>query len=151
MSVNINLKKLETIATNYKLDLIILFGSEANGLTSRSSDIDIAIRTAKKEIDVTYESLLLSSLIEFFGRDKIDVVILNYADPLLQYEIATKGRLIYEKVQGSFNKFQVQAMKENNDAQKFYQLDRMYIKNFLKGARSDVIKRHHPPQIGKVS
>jgi len=147
ISLNVNIKELKKIVNKFKLNLIILFGSTIQNSTSEFSDIDIAILSFHKKIDVTYENSLLSSFVELFRRDKIDLIILNYADPLLQYEIAKTGIPIYERSKANFNKFQVQAMKEHNDAQKFYKLDKIYIQNFLKGVRSDVIKKSHPPKI----
>lgn len=149
--INVDQKSLEAICYHYKLSLVILFGSEAEGASTRGSDIDIAVWSKEKDIRVKYEINLLATMVEFFACDGIEVIILNYADPLLQYEVAFKGRLLYEKQPGEFSNFQLQAMKRNNDAQKFYQLDQIYIKNFLKGIRSDVIQKCHPPQIGKIS
>lgn len=141
---------LKRICRKYRLSLVILFGSGAEGNLSKESDIDLGVWTEEKRIDIKYEMNLLTAMVNFLKRDGVDLVILNFADPLLRFEVATKGRLIYEKDEGGFRDFKIQAMKQNNDAQKFYNLDRLYIKNFLKGARSDAYRECHPPQVGKI-
>ncbi|CAK9331789.1 nucleotidyltransferase domain-containing protein [Thermoanaerobacter kivui] len=60
------------------------------------SDLDIGIKFTKK-IDMNlYNSILRDLLIEIFKRDEIDVVILNYADPLLRFEIISNCKILYE-------------------------------------------------------
>jgi hypothetical protein len=83
--------------------------------------------------------------------DRIDLVVLNYADPLLQFEITAKGIVLYEKEKGEFNKFQVFAMKRNDDGKKFYNLNKIYLENFIKGKKSDVKRKCHLPKISSNS
>ena len=149
--VEVDRTKLKQLCQRHGISFVAIFGSQAQGLPSIESDIDIAVWTRADRIDEVYEMNLLAAMVNLFERDGIDLVILNFADPLLQYEVATKGKLIYERKPASFNRFQVYAMKRNNEGRKFYKLDRAYIERFLKGVRSNAIRRCHPPQIGEVS
>ncbi|MEW6097535.1 MAG: nucleotidyltransferase domain-containing protein [bacterium] len=143
--------QLKNISKKYGLSLIILFGSYVNDTISDKSDIDIGVWVANGKIVEETEEEIFSAFINLLKRDKIDLVILNYADPLLQFEVASKGMVLYESRKGEFNRFQVFAMKRNDDGKKFYTLNKAYLENFLKGKRSDVKRRCHPPQISRYS
>jgi len=147
-------EKLEfkKISQKYGLSLLILFGSQVNNMASDKSDVDIAVWFDKKgKIEEDIEEAVFSDFINLLKRDRIDLIILNYADPLLQFEVASKGMMLYEKRKGEFNRFQVFAMKRNDDGKKFYTLNKVYLENFLKGKRSDVKRECHPPKISSYS
>ena len=55
---------------------------------------------------------------------KVDPVVLNTADPLLLFEVAIKGMLVYERQQGLASIFKLKAIKMHMDAAKFFALDR---------------------------
>jgi hypothetical protein len=59
--------------------------------------------------------------------------------------------VLYEKEEGEFNKFQVFAMKRNDDGKKFYNLNKIHLENFLKGKRSDVKQRCYTPKVSSHS
>ena len=63
-------KYVEKICKNYKVEVIILFGSYAKGTNNEDSDIDIAIITDDFENDIIDEELNLMRL-----RRKIDTRI----------------------------------------------------------------------------
>lgn len=94
---------IEALKQNFKVKLVILFGSYAQGTSKENSDIDIAIFVEKdgKGLDYIEESALLFKLVR-----KIDVRIeptLFYAEELKNYEkasfvndILTTGEIIYQ-------------------------------------------------------
>ena len=47
----------------------------------------------------------MEDLIKYHRKSEIDLVDLKIAQPILKYEIATNGRVIYEKEQGLFDKY----------------------------------------------
>lgn len=147
--MNINKQKLKEICKDYKLSLVILFGSQKNGSSRKGSDLDLAVWVERKDIDVDYEIDLLEAFVNLVRKDRIDIVILNYADSLLQFEVASKGSVLYEKYRGKFNEFQVYAMKRNNESHKFYALSEVYLNNFLRGVRSNVKQKCYSPKVGK--
>lgn|SRR3989344_5089084 len=102
-----------------KKPIIIAFGSRVGGTATALSDFDFAVFTGKP--------LSLSERVaisEFLGKklsineDKIDLVDLSSASPLLKFEVARNGQHIdgdYE----DFIRFKVRAFKEYVDTAKF--------------------------------
>jgi len=127
LSLKVDKQKLKGVARKFKLDLIILFGSKARHQQKKSSDLDLAVRTGIKERGFEWEFGLIRALVESLDEANLDLIILNEADSLLLFEIASEGVPLYEKEEGLFVDFQVYAVKRNNDAQKFYRLEEEYI------------------------
>jgi predicted nucleotidyltransferase len=122
------------------LKLLILFGSRARGEDKPDSDWDLAIsydetnrQTGIKEISNDYLTYLsiLSELFEI-NRDLIDLIELDRCSPLMKYQVARDGKLIYEKNTGDFLKFRVRAWKEYADTAKFRKIQKDSIDLWLK-------------------
>ena len=122
------------------LKLLILFGSRARGEHRPDSDWDLAIsydeanrETHIKEISNDYLTSLsiLSELFEI-NRDSIDLIELDRCSPLIKYQVARDGKLIYEKNTGDFLKFRVCAWKEYADTAKFRKIQKDSIDLWLK-------------------
>ena len=62
--------------------------------------------------------------------------------PLIQYEVATYGRLLYEKKPGSFDRFRWQAVQRWNDNKKFSNLNLDYVKDYLAEVRGRIEKQN---------
>ncbi|KKU84958.1 MAG: polymerase beta domain protein region protein [Parcubacteria group bacterium GW2011_GWA1_47_9] len=75
-------KKLKEIATQYGLQLVILFGSQAKGVTHKESDVDIAYAGARP-LDIDSEARLIVALAPIFGTDHIDLVDMHRASALI--------------------------------------------------------------------
>ena len=122
------------------LQMLILFGSRARGEHKPDSDWDLAIsydeanrQTHIKEISNDYLTSLsiLSELFEI-NRDLIDLIELDRCSPLMKYQVARDGKLIYEKNTGDFLKFRVRAWKEYADTAKFRKIQKDSIDLWLK-------------------
>jgi len=112
-----------------RLDYIIfayLFGSYATGKVWAMSDIDIAVYVDPRKVNDLFKLKLrlLGMLNDAFKTDKIDLVILNEAPPVLKYEILVKGILIFTKDKEIHTEFYLRATKEFFDFQ--YILDKNY-------------------------
>ena len=102
--------------------LIIAFGSQVSGNSRSGSDFDFAVQSSQSREPLTLEQrtdIAESLAMQFsINEDKIDLVDLSSASPLLKFEISRKGKLI----QGStfdFTRFKVRAFKEYTDTAKF--------------------------------
>ena len=105
--------KLEEIVKKYNLKLVLTFGSYGTERFGTHSDIDIAYES-DREISMDEQMLLLSDLILYFKRDKIDMVSLKNAGPLLLYEVACNSRVVFE-VDNSYLKFKLKASSRYAD------------------------------------
>ncbi len=87
---------IEKLAKKYKIKFIVLFGSQAVKSPRKDSDFDIAIFMDKfNNLDV-YNNVLfgLSALLKI-SEEKIDLTDFKNANPLLRYEITSKGKLLF--------------------------------------------------------
>ena len=72
--------------------LVYLFGSTAAGTARRGSDADIAILF--DEVPAPDMLDLLSERLGAAAKRPVDLVVLNYAPPLLAREVIARGRLL---------------------------------------------------------
>jgi predicted nucleotidyltransferase len=93
--------------------LFILFDSQSRGQTTPISDFDIGI-VADKPISLEEKNELTVDLSKEFSfpEDKIDLVDLNQASPLLQMEAAKSGKLL-KGSEEDFFKFKLLAWKRH--------------------------------------
>ena len=114
----------------FSLSFVALFGSQLPGGKGFKGDYDIAVLSEDK-IGSDKDLELVSRFSQILESDAVDVVILNFASPLIQYEVATYARLLYERKSGSFDKFRWRALQRWNDNKKFSNLNLDYIKDYL--------------------
>lgn len=113
-------KKIRGLAEKYGLDLIILFGSFAAGKNRKESDVDIAVRS-KKDFSLSDELSFLRNLNKIIpGR--IDLSIINHANPLHLYEISKNAILLYGSKK-DFIKFKLYAFHRYNDYMPYFKLE----------------------------
>lgn len=141
-------EKLNEFVSKYNISLVVIFGSHAKGRANNFSDIDIGIRFAKS-IDMSLYSLIMEELIEIFKNDNIDVVVLNYADPLLCFEIINNYKVLYEAHPEAYIEFYLYAVKSYDDTNKLKKLEQGYIDYYLKKGIKNGSCRCNPPQVNK--
>lgn len=71
-----------------------LFGSHARGDAQPHSDVDVAVFVDEDRVPAApfgYEAELTTELIALLGNDRVDVVVLNRAGPLLYHRVLRDG------------------------------------------------------------
>jgi predicted nucleotidyltransferase len=121
---------LAGMCEEFSLSFVALFGSQLLGRKGLKGDCDIAVFSEGK-ISGDEDLELVSRFSQILESDAVDVVILNFAPPLIQYEVATYARLLYERKPSSFNRFRWQAVQRWNDNKKFSNLNLDYVKDYL--------------------
>ena len=97
-----------------RLDLLVLFGSTVKGRRRAGSDLDLAVRfDGPADLDALYPALAGR-----LGTDRLDLVDLRRAGPLLAFEVARSGRLLFERRPGTFREFQSLASRRYCDTAK---------------------------------
>lgn len=121
--------ELKTIAQKYGLTLIILFGSRARGHETPGSDTDLAVWVGNTVLPFNPDvrRRLYADLVDVMQTGNLDLVILNQATPLLQFQVAKTGIPLYEAPERFFKQFQVRAAKKHFDALPFYRLEKIYL------------------------
>jgi predicted nucleotidyltransferase len=121
--------ELSRILEDYQISLLVLFGSYQTERFGPDSDIDVAYQT-RRRLTTDEELELLRDFALFFRRDRIDLVDLGKASPLLMFEIARNGRPLYEEEDG-FLRFKLKASARYAETRHLRQLRRAYLEREL--------------------
>lgn len=125
------LEKIEEICRKFRITLLILFGSRAKAEADIKSDLDIGVLFKNNDFTAEQEMALFYELVRLFQTDRVDLVVLNRANPLLMKEVAIFGTPLYEEKRGIFDEFQIKAIKRYLDSKKFRKLRKMCLEEFL--------------------
>lgn len=118
--------KISQITQKYNLEMILLFGSQVNGQTNFDSDFDIAY-LPKKKLGGKQKINLNCDFIDVFHNDKIDMVNVQGANPLLKYEISQNSQLLFGDEIDYLN-FKGRAYRQYIDAQPLFELQHILVK-----------------------
>jgi len=124
-------EQLNEIAQQFGLDLIVLFGSHVKGRMVLGSDVDIAVRAVKRPWgDWNWEFEVADALSSALQGDggEVDVVFLNGAAPLLMFEVAQSGQVLFEKEWGTFSDFRSYAARVYYDNEPRFKRQAQYLK-----------------------
>lgn len=112
------------------IKLAILFGSQARGAAGKRSDTDIAV-LAENPLSMRDRSEMAQKFARNRGvsEDDIDLADLRDAPPLLQYQVAEHGRLLYGS-ENDFLRFRVLAWKRYLDTAKFRRIRSERLKQY---------------------
>jgi len=121
--------KIKKIAKKYKLKLVIAFGSFVTGNMHSESDIDIAVMP-KNELNYKKFFSLVSELGKVFTDRKIDMSLLNRANPLLLYKICSNPILLYGNAR-DFSNLRIYSFKNYIDYQPYFRMEKKFVRNFI--------------------
>lgn len=115
--------RVSKLADKYGLRLVLLFGSQARGEAKKGSDIDIAILAPKRltEEEIIYLNYEFTNILPI---DRVDLVDLHGAPPLLMKQIADSAEIIYNINSYDFQNFQIYAAKLYAEARPLFDLRR---------------------------
>lgn len=126
-------EKVLELAKRFQLNLLILLGSYDTGdFRPGESDIDIAylgddIKDIKRQLE------FMNELSRIFKYSKIDLIDLQKASGLLKYEIAVKGRVLFERSEGLFERYKLYCYRYYYDTDKFRQGKKEFFREQLEG------------------
>ncbi len=125
-------QKISEICRKYHFHFCVWFGSGVDKkLKKHSRDYDLAFY-AGRSIPGDLRLKLYEELTPHFNKS-IDIVLIQpLMDPLLAYEISTKGQLIYESKKDSFLEFQGRAWKDYLDSERYRDYEKKYLKKRIK-------------------
>jgi predicted nucleotidyltransferase len=127
LSINDIKCRLTPLFRKEGLQLVLLFGSIAKGSVHTKSDIDLGF-LLDKPIDVL---TLTNEVTKLLHSDRVDVVDLRRASPLLKFCAAQKGKVLYERSGGLFNQFFSLAFRMYVDTKKLRDAQGEMIRDFL--------------------
>ena len=86
---------VKDVAKRWKLRYVILYGSHARGYAKDFSDVDLAVKVGR-ELSFAERGALYSDL-ERCIKGRLDLSFLDDWNPVLAWEVLTKGKVIYAK------------------------------------------------------
>ena len=106
---------MEAFEAETQILLAYLFGSKARGIETSQSDTDIAILLSElPENLLDFYLNLVDRLSEVVG-DRVDLVTLNTAAPLLKHQVIKHGRVAYCRDEKARVEFEAGAEREYMD------------------------------------
>jgi predicted nucleotidyltransferase len=127
LSINDVKERLAPLFRREGPQLVLLFGSMAKGSVHGKSDIDLGF-LFDEPVDVL---ALTNEVVKLLHSDRVDVVDLRRASPLLKFSAAKKGTVLYERSDGLFNQFLSLAFRMYVDTKKLRDARRQMIRDFL--------------------
>ena len=128
--------RLETIARQHGILLIVQFGSSVSGLLRPDSDIDLAVLAERAPDSLADQAQLVADLQPFYPGREVDLVLINRADPLLLKKITERCRLVYG-TERRLHELKMYAFKRYQDHRRYLALEREYVAKAIRSlARS---------------
>ena len=122
---------LNDLAEQYKLDLIILFGSHAKGTATSASDLDIAVMS-ELSLSPAVEQNLYDDLVKIFQREDIDLVNLKTTyNIFLEFEALANGKVLYQKSREFFLDKKMKAYFNYQDFKNYFKQQKNVLLNKL--------------------
>ena len=120
----------EKIAARFQLSLLVLFGSQASGITHPRSDIDIGVmsdhRLRPRELaEISFQ------LTQILKLPDIEVADLKTLPPLMLKNIAEQSILLYENEPNLYDRFNIYGLKRHMEAKPLYQTRSLELEKFL--------------------
>ena len=120
--------KIEKIAKKFRLKLVIIFGSFANGKNKEGSDLDIAV-LGSRGVSFDEQIGLINGFSIIFNKN-VDLSILNNANPLLLFEASKNSILLYGS-RAEFAKFKLYAFNVYNDYAPYFEMEKNLNKKII--------------------
>jgi len=122
----------QVVAAWPEIQLAILFGSTARGEAHHHSDVDIGLLL---EPYSAYVRLRVDAQLGRAAGREVDTILLDDASPLLRFEVARDGVLLFERHEGLWTAFKAKAMVDWWD---WAPTARMIQKAIIQGLREQV-------------
>ncbi len=115
MSSSLQNETKEFFQSKHGIAALYLFGSEAKGKATSSSDVDIAILYESNSIPSSLEAIEIQSELESKLHREVDLTILNKSNPILKHQVFKKGVLLLANDRKFLNNFFVKSLMEYDD------------------------------------
>jgi uncharacterized protein len=133
-----NTKEVELknyFASQGDIEFALLFGSTASGRVSAISDIDVGVyfRDRKDKLEIGERQIEITcKIIQLYHINRVDVVVLNLANPFLRFQVVRYGRLLFAKDEKVFYRFKADSLGRYQDIKPMYDLYDAVAENSLR-------------------
>ena len=117
---------LRELAQRFRVRLILQFGSTVTGMTHDRSDLDLAIQFETPDASFQNVLELQEALQRRFPGRKVDLAILNRADPRFLKKIVESCRILFGMPQDLAH-LRLHAFKAYQDFRPYLELERRHV------------------------
>ncbi len=125
--------QFKALCSRHHVRLAVLFGSRAEGEALSGSDWDLAFWFKETDLQSVEQGAavikrrLVKDLCSLLQTSQLDVIILNRASPFLKYQVARKGKPLYQESKDTFASFISLAIRSSSDFRIFQKAGRKYL------------------------
>jgi uncharacterized protein len=119
------------LSTERAILFAYLFGSQARQNAGRLSDIDIAIYLDENIDAFTYRLLFIEAIMKIIKDERVDVVVLNRAPPLLRHEVIENSIMLKDNKKNRHT-FEVETLRDYLDTSYLRGTQAAYTRDNLK-------------------
>ncbi len=135
LTVNEISRRLRPVLEQHpEIEAAFLFGSHAEGRAHPDSDIDLALVGSREKL--TAEKLDLLAALTRAGLDRLDLVLLDGADPALRFEAVRPNCLVYAKPEFDRGSYYSLALREYFDFEPYLRVQREALKRRLESGQA---------------
>jgi predicted nucleotidyltransferase len=124
-------KHLERIALEYGVVMLVQFGSTVSGREHGGSDVDLAVLLTNPSPSLRALAALGADLQPLYPGRRIDLALINRADPLFLKKITEHCRLVYGPSR-RLHELKMYAFRRYQDHRRFLALERVYVDRALR-------------------
>jgi len=125
------MRSIADMARKRGISLVVLFGSVAANAAHPESDIDLAVRFAGGDPGLFRILEVQEEISGLFRGRKVDLSVLNRADPLFLKKIAERCEFLYADP-GEAEAFLLMAFKRYQDHRKYLDMERDFAADYVK-------------------
>ncbi|MDF0652048.1 MAG: nucleotidyltransferase domain-containing protein [Nitrospira sp.] len=118
--------RLRELAQRFRVRLILQFGSTVTGTTHDRSNLDLAVQFESSHASFQTVLEMQEALQARFPGSKIDLAILNRADPLFLKKIVESCRILFGMPQ-DLARLRLHAFKAHQDFRPYLELERRHV------------------------
>ena len=117
---------LDRIAQRHGIRLLLQFGSTVGGPIHERSDVDLGLVLDQPSLALRQYGDLEHDLHALFPGRKLDLAILNHADPLFLKQVTENCRMLHGS-QAELRRLKLYAFKRYQDHRKYLDLERRFV------------------------
>ena len=121
---------LSLIAERHGIRMLLQFGSTVTGQVHERSDVDLGVVLDRSPIGLRERAELEHDLQSLFPGRKIDLAMLNHADPLFLKQVTDRCHLLYGD-EAELRRLKLYAFKRYQDLRRYLDLERRFVAEAL--------------------
>lgn len=118
---------LEAFARKHCVRLLLEFGSTVKGGAHEGSDVDVAVLLDAAPVSLFRHGQIAADVQALLPGRKVDVAIINDADPLFLKQVLDRCRLLYGTTR-ALAELRIYAFRRYQDHRRFLAMEREYVR-----------------------